>query len=119
MAAVNDVSSSSKLWAVREHMRRHPFLSLDAHRFPPPLLASKEWVVPAKPKPGRKPKKDTKTSPINEETEARLFSPPGNLGPNESAYCRVTQVLVETTGKPQSTENEFPAVNNLSHLKKT
>jgi Minimal binding motif of Hap4 for binding to Hap2/3/5 len=30
------------------------------------LLASKEWVIPAKPKPGRKPKKDLAPAPVQQ-----------------------------------------------------
>lgn len=83
MAAASDVvSSSSKLWAVRKYPRLWScFCSLDLHLFFSP--ASKEWVIPAKPKPGRKPKKDPNT-PVNEEIEVSHFPPPlHNLNPNE------------------------------------
>ena len=32
------------------------------------IAATKEWVIPAKPKPGRKPKKDT-TSPVTKDSD--------------------------------------------------
>ena len=71
MATADDVvSSSSKLWAVRKCLYQLPFLSFDLCLFF--SLASKEWVIPAKPKPGRKPKKDT-SAPVSEETEVRKF----------------------------------------------
>jgi hypothetical protein len=68
MATADDLaSSSSKLWAVRKYLHRYPF-SLSTFIF----LASKEWVIPAKPRPGRKPKKDTNTT-VSEEVEASHF----------------------------------------------
>jgi hypothetical protein len=73
MAATDGVvPSTSKLWAVRKYSYREPLISFD------PLFpfceASKEWVIPAKPKPGRKPKKDT-NEPVKEE-KVCLFSSP-------------------------------------------
>jgi Minimal binding motif of Hap4 for binding to Hap2/3/5 len=56
------VISSSTLWATG--------ISLPLESpFPPfffahHLLASREWVIPAKPKPGRKPKKDLAPTPV-------------------------------------------------------
>ncbi|TFK76997.1 hypothetical protein BDN72DRAFT_953490 [Pluteus cervinus] len=50
MASVGDVTSSSTLWAV----------------------PSKEWVIQPKPKPGRKPKKDTQVQPVpDNETDVK------------------------------------------------
>ena len=84
MATADDVvSSSSKLWAVRKCPYQLPFLSFDLCPFFF-SLASKEWVIPAKPKPGRKPKKDT-DAPVSEETEVSNFIFPllYDLSPNE------------------------------------
>lgn len=43
------------------------------------LIASKEWVIPAKPKPGRKPKKDPPPSTTCDDPEVSHASPPAAL----------------------------------------
>jgi hypothetical protein len=63
-----EVSSSSTLWATGICRVVNPFSgNIEAHF----LIASKEWVIPAKPKPGRKPKKDTSTR-SSDDTEVFL-----------------------------------------------
>jgi hypothetical protein len=37
-------------------------------------LASKDWVIPAKPKPGRKPKKDLVSAPV-QQSDVMIFQP--------------------------------------------
>ena len=83
-ATTNAVSSSSKLWAVRKYSRRNSFLFPSQPLFSLLFSASKEWVIPAKPKPGRKPKKDLNVV-VNEEAEVGRFHPPPlhNLSLNE------------------------------------
>ena len=116
MATADDVvSSSSKLWAVRKYLHRYSLFSHSAFI----SSASKEWVIPAKPKPGRKPKKDTSTL-ANEETEASPFLFPPFLTSvlMKNVCCRATQIHVgAATGKRPFTENGF-LVNNFPRSKK-
>ena len=105
----NVVPSASKLWAARKCLCRRPFLPSDAHFFSP-LEASKEWVIPAKPKPGRKPKKDT-NGPVDEDTEVcrLVFVPSIPLILMWKHVPRVTPPFGGTaTGKRLLTENASP-----------
>ena len=63
------VASSSTLWA--QGMLMSALLLPQSEH--PSIIASKEWVIPAKPKPGRKPKKDPPAPPVEDSTEVRVL----------------------------------------------
>lgn len=107
MATAHDVvSSASKLWAVCKCSCSQPFFPLDAQYFSF-LQASKEWVIPAKPKPGRKPKKET-NGLVNEEIEVHhfIFVPSAASILMRVNLPRATQPFEKTTtGKRLYTKN--------------
>lgn len=81
-AAQSSVSSSSTLWAQGTVLPPSPdaFSLFSLTTYASILPASKEWVIPAKPKPGRKPKKELappqETQEVCNPTPAAPAAPP-------------------------------------------
>ena len=75
--------SSSTLWAQRTHI----FSSYRGRAIhPSTTTASKEWVIPAKPKPGRKPKEATIGATVPKDDVVRL--PVSNARSQADFRCR-------------------------------
>jgi len=70
-AAQVSVPSSSTLWATGEgfHISIYSSLTKSAN-----VAASKEWIIPAKPKPGRKPKTEAPLY-VREDVEVGVHIP--------------------------------------------
>lgn len=95
------VGSSSTIWATR---------TWDACSWASPtdlFLASKEWVIPAKPKPGRKPKKDAlpSTSDDVEVSDSRQFRIPAS---------QRQSIFMQMDSKGRRVQNRYDPLMTLS-----